>query len=56
VDGEGLKLDDYAGLGKRHPALALAMTVFMLSLTGLPPTIGFVAKFAIFRAALESGY
>jgi NADH-quinone oxidoreductase subunit N len=56
VEGAGLKLDDYAGLGKRHPALALAMTVFMFSLTGLPPTIGFVAKFAIFRAALESGY
>jgi NADH-quinone oxidoreductase subunit N len=56
VDGQGLKLDDYAGLGKRHPALAVAMTVFMFSLAGLPPTVGFVSKFAIFRAALESGY
>jgi len=56
VDGDGLKVDDYAGLGRRHPALALAMTVFMLSLTGLPPTVGFVAKFGVFRAALESGY
>jgi NADH-quinone oxidoreductase subunit N len=56
VEGVGLKLDDYAGLGKRHPALALAMAVFMFSLTGLPPTVGFVAKFVIFRAALESGY
>jgi NADH-quinone oxidoreductase subunit N len=55
-DGNGLKLEDYAGLGKRHPILALAMALFMFSLTGLPPTIGFVAKFGIFRAALESGY
>ncbi len=56
VEGEGVKLEDYAGLAKRHPVLALAMAVFMFSLTGLPPTVGFVAKFAIFRAALESGY
>jgi len=47
---------DYAGLGRTQPALAAAMTLFMQSLTGLPPSIGFVAKFYVFRAALEAGY
>jgi NADH-quinone oxidoreductase subunit N len=45
-------LDDWAGLGARHPAAALAMTVFLLSLGGIPPTAGFFAKFYIFRVAL----
>ncbi len=52
----GLALDDYAGLGWRRPGLALAMALFMLSLTGLPPTVGFVAKFYVFRAAIDAGY
>jgi NADH-quinone oxidoreductase subunit N len=52
--GKGLELEDYAGLGASHPALALAMTFFMLSLTGVPPTIGFVGKFYVFRAAIAS--
>jgi NADH-quinone oxidoreductase subunit N len=56
AEGQGLSLDDYAGLGARRPALALAMVLFMLSLTGLPPTIGFVAKFYVFSAALQAGY
>lgn len=53
-EGEGLALDDYAGLATRRPALALAMALFMLSLTGLPPTAGFIGKFYIFRAALQA--
>lgn len=56
AEGAGLALDDYAGLGTRRPGLALAMALFMLSLTGLPPTVGFVAKFYIFRATLDAGY
>jgi NADH-quinone oxidoreductase subunit N len=52
----GLALNDYAGLGARRPGLALAMALFMLSLTGLPPTVGFIAKFYVFRATLEAGY
>jgi NADH-quinone oxidoreductase subunit N len=56
ADGDGLQLDDYAGLGQRRPGLALAMVLFMLSLTGLPPTVGFIGKFYVFRAALEAGY
>jgi NADH-quinone oxidoreductase subunit N len=55
LEGGGLQLDDYAGLARRRPGLALAMALFMLSLTGLPPTIGFVGKFLIFRAALDAG-
>jgi NADH-quinone oxidoreductase subunit N len=54
--GSGLALDDYAGLGARRPGLALAMALFMLSLTGLPPTVGFIGKFYVFRAALDAGY
>ncbi len=50
---ERLQLDDWAGLASRHPAAALAMTVFMLSLGGVPPTAGFFGKFYLFRAALE---
>ncbi len=50
----GVELDDYKGLAKRSPMLALAMAYFMLSLTGVPPTGGFSGKFFIFRAAIEA--
>lgn len=49
-------LDDYRGLGKAHPALALAMSIFLFSLAGIPPTAGFVGKFTIFSAAIKAGY
>jgi NADH-quinone oxidoreductase subunit N len=55
-EGRGLDLDDYAGLGARHTGLALAMTVFMLSFTGVPPTLGFVGKFYLFSTVIEGGY
>jgi NADH-quinone oxidoreductase subunit N len=55
-EGKGLEIGDYAGLSKKHPALALAMTVFMLSLIGLPPTIGLVGKFYLFRAVIAGGF
>jgi len=55
-DGVGLEINDYAGLGKRKPALAAAMTVFMLSLTGLPPTLGLIGKFYVFRTAIQGGF
>jgi NADH-quinone oxidoreductase subunit N len=54
TEGAGLDIEDYAGLGTKYPALALAMTVFMLSLTGIPPTVGFMGKFYLFRAALDA--
>ncbi len=47
-------LDDYAGLGSRSPALAAILTVFLLSLIGIPVTGGFFAKFYVFSAALKS--
>ena len=54
--GKGLELNDYAGLARKHPVLAAAMTIFMLSLIGLPPTIGLVGKFYLFRAVIAGGY
>jgi NADH-quinone oxidoreductase subunit N len=56
AEGKGLAISDYAGLGRKYPALAAAMTIFMLSLTGLPPTLGLVGKFYLFRAVLAGGY
>jgi len=56
AEGKGLQLDDYAGLGRKYPALAAAMLVFMLSFTGVPPTLGFVGKFFLFRTVLEAGF
>jgi NADH-quinone oxidoreductase subunit N len=49
-------LRDYAGLARSHPALALLMTVFLLSLGGFPPTAGFIAKWYTFSAAVSAGY
>jgi len=56
AEGKGLELSDYAGLAKKYPALAAAMTVFMLSFIGFPPTLGMVGKFYLFRAAIAGGY
>ncbi|HEX6505495.1 MAG TPA: NADH-quinone oxidoreductase subunit N [Terriglobales bacterium] len=47
-------LDDYAGLGQRSPILAATLTIFLLSLIGIPVTGGFFAKFYVFSAALKS--
>jgi NADH-quinone oxidoreductase subunit N len=55
-EGKGLEISDYMGLAKKYPALAAAMTVFMLSLIGFPPTLGMVGKFYLFRAAIEGGF
>jgi len=53
---ENLELEDYSGLGFQAPLLGLAMSIFLLSLGGLPPLAGFVGKFYIFQAALNEGY
>jgi NADH-quinone oxidoreductase subunit N len=49
-------LDDYRGLSRTHPMLAVTMAIFLFSLAGIPPLAGFVGKFAIFKAALGQGY
>jgi NADH-quinone oxidoreductase subunit N len=53
---EAVNLEDYGGLAARHPLMALALSVFLLSLIGIPPTAGFVGKFYLFGAAVRSGY
>ena len=52
--GEGDALPAYAGLGRRHPVLSAAMTLFMLSLIGVPLTGGFLGKFYIFKAGVDA--
>lgn len=49
------RISDFAGLGKTNPMLAAAMTVAMLSLTGMPPLVGFVGKLYLFQTALQAG-
>jgi NADH-quinone oxidoreductase subunit N len=54
--GQSLEqIDDFAGLGKDHPMLALATAVFMFSLAGIPPLAGFFGKLYVFIAAVEAG-
>ncbi|GAB4534622.1 MAG: NADH-quinone oxidoreductase subunit N [Thermodesulfovibrionia bacterium] len=52
----GESLDDYAGLSKEHPIISALMLIFMFSLTGIPPTAGFIAKFYVFMEAIYAGY
>jgi NADH-quinone oxidoreductase subunit N len=52
-DGK-VKLTDYAGLASKRPALAALLSLFLLSLAGVPGTAGFAGKFFIFRSAVES--
>ncbi|MBI1955423.1 MAG: NADH-quinone oxidoreductase subunit N, partial [Acidobacteria bacterium] len=47
-------MDDYAGLGYRSPLLAACLSIFLLSLIGIPLTGGFLGKFYVFRAALRA--
>jgi NADH-quinone oxidoreductase subunit N len=48
------RFEEYAGLAKRRPALAALMTLFMIGLAGIPGTSGFVAKYGVFMAAVQS--
>ncbi len=53
---KGDNISDYEGLSKTHPLTAALMLVFMFSLTGIPPTAGFMGKFYVFMSAINAGY
>lgn len=50
-----INIDDLAGFARQRPVLGLCLTVFLLSLAGIPPTIGFFGKFYLFSAAIGEG-
>jgi NADH-quinone oxidoreductase subunit N len=52
----GDQIDDFTGLAQRSPLAAGTMLLFLLSLTGIPPTAGFAGKFFLFAAAVDAGY
>jgi NADH-quinone oxidoreductase subunit N len=54
--GEGERIEDLRGLATRQPVLAFTMMVFMLSLAGIPPLLGFFSKFYLFKLAIEQGF
>ncbi|MEO5324531.1 NADH-quinone oxidoreductase subunit N [Mesorhizobium sp. CC13] len=55
-DFSGEAIDDYGGLAKSHPGLALLMLLYLFSLAGIPPTAGFFAKFYVLVALVERGF
>lgn len=54
IDSENI--EDYNGLGYRAPVISACLTVFLISLTGLPPTAGFIGKLYVFTSVIDSGY
>ena len=54
ADDKMVNISDYAGLAAKRPGLAAVLSIFLLSLAGVPGTAGFAGKFFIFRAAVES--
>jgi NADH-quinone oxidoreductase subunit N len=54
--GEPMSFEDWRGLGLHHPIRCGVLVLLLMSLAGLPATAGFMAKFVIFKAALQSGY
>jgi NADH-quinone oxidoreductase subunit N len=53
---ENVLISDYAGIGFKHPLIAASMTIFLLSMAGIPPLGGFMGKFYIFSAAVKAKY
>jgi NADH-quinone oxidoreductase subunit N len=53
---EAEHLDDFKGLNQRSPWIAFLMLLVMFSLAGIPPTLGFYAKFTVLQAALQAGF
>jgi NADH-quinone oxidoreductase subunit N len=56
TENDSVLLDDLRGLGKRNPGAAAMFTIFLLSLAGIPPLVGFFGKFFIFSAAIKQGF
>lgn len=54
INSENIK--EYTGLGHKYPIIGICFTIFLVSLTGLPPTAGFIGKFYVFTAVLKGGY
>ncbi len=54
--GGGDELRDYAGVGFRYPLIGAALSLFMISLSGIPPTVGFVGKLFLFGSAVNTGH
>lgn len=54
--GEGEQLHRYAGLGRKQPLVALILTITMFSLAGIPPLVGFMAKFYVLQALVQAGF
>jgi NADH-quinone oxidoreductase subunit N len=52
----GERIEDFAGLARRHPGAAAGMLIFMLGLAGIPPTAGFMGKLYLWAATVEAGY
>lgn len=52
----GENITDYEGLSKTHPMASALMLIFMFSLTGIPPTAGFIGKLYLFMSAINAGY
>lgn len=52
---EAVTYEDLSGIGRRNPVVALAFSVFVFSLAGVPPTAGFFGKWFVFKAAIDSG-
>jgi NADH-quinone oxidoreductase subunit N len=52
----GERVDDFEGLSRRAPLWSFAMVIFLLSLGGIPPTAGFIGKYYLFAAAVQSGF
>src|SRR3712207_7711132 len=52
---KAMALDDLRGIGRRYPVPAGMLGLFLLSLAGIPGTAGFIAKLAVFRAAMDAG-
>ncbi|HXG01597.1 MAG TPA: proton-conducting transporter membrane subunit, partial [Bacteroidota bacterium] len=53
---ESEDIEDYKGLGPKAPLITVALSIFLISLTGLPPTAGFIGKLYLFAALLNSGW